>query len=157
MNIYDFTVLNTNKEPVSFAEYKGKVLLVVNTATGCGFTPQYEGLESLYKKYKEQGLVVLDFPCNQFAGQAPGTEAEIVSFCQLKYHVSFPQFAKIKVNGDEADPLYKWLKKQKGGLLGSVIKWNFTKFLVDREGNVVERYAPTRKPEDIEKDILKLL
>ena len=157
MNIYDFTVLNTKKEPVSLAEYKGKVLLVVNTATGCGFTPQYEGLESLYKKYKEQGLVVLDFPCNQFAGQAPGTEAEIVSFCQLKYHVSFPQFAKIKVNGDEADPLYKWLKKQKGGLLGSAIKWNFTKFLVDREGNVVERYAPTRKPEDIEKDILKLL
>ena len=157
MNFYDFTVLNTKKEPVNLAEYKGKVLLVVNTATGCGFTPQYEGLESLYKKYKEQGLVVLDFPCNQFAGQAPGTEAEIVSFCQLKYHVSFPQFAKIKVNGDEADPLYKWLKKQKGGLLGSAIKWNFTKFLVDREGNVVERYAPTRKPEDIEKDILKLL
>jgi len=157
MNIYDFTVLNTKKEPVNLAEYKGKVLLVVNTATGCGFTPQYEGLESLYKKYKEQGLVVLDFPCNQFAGQAPGTEAEIVSFCQLKYHVSFPQFAKIKVNGDEADPLYKWLKNQKGGLLGSAIKWNFTKFLVDREGNVVERYAPTRKPEDIEKDILKLL
>ena len=143
MNIYDFTVLNTKKEPVSLAEYKGKVLLVVNTATGCGFTPQYEGLESLYKKYKEQGLVVLDFPCNQFAGQAPGTEAEIVSFCQLKYHVSFPQFAKIKVNGDEADPLYKWLKKQKGGLLGSAIKWNFTKFLIDRNGEIVARFEPT--------------
>ena len=155
--IYDFTVLNTKKEPVSLAEYKGKVLLVVNTATGCGFTPQYEGLEALYKKHKDAGLVVLDFPCNQFAGQAPGTEQEIVSFCQLKYNVSFPQFAKIKVNGDEADPLYKWLKEQKGGVFGSAIKWNFTKFLVDREGKVIERYAPTTKPEDIEKDILKLL
>ena len=157
MGIYDFTVLNTKKEPVSLAEYKGMVLLVVNTATGCGFTPQYEGLEALYKKYEGQGFVVLDFPCNQFAGQAPGTEDEIVSFCQLKYDVTFPQFAKIKVNGNEADPLYKWLKKQKGGLLGSAIKWNFTKFLIDCEGNVIERYAPTTKPEDIEKDILKLL
>ena len=157
MNIYDFTVLNTKKEPVSMAEYKGKVLLVVNTATGCGFTPQYEGLESLYKKYKDQGFVVLDFPCNQFANQAPGTEDEIVSFCQMKYNVSFPQFAKIKVNGDEANALYKWLKEQKGGFFSSAIKWNFTKFLVDREGNVVERYAPTTKPEKIEKDILKLL
>lgn len=157
MNIYDFTVLNTKKEPVSMAEYKGKVLLVVNTATGCGFTPQYEGLESLYKKYKDQGFVVLDFPCNQFANQAPGTEDEIVSFCQMKYNVSFPQFAKIKVNGDEANALYKWLKEQKSGIFGKAIKWNFTKFLVDREGNVVERYAPTTKPEKIEKDILKLL
>lgn len=157
MSIYDFTVLNTKKEPVSMAEYKGKVLLVVNTATGCGFTPQYEGLESLYKKYKDQGFVVLDFPCNQFANQAPGTEDEIVSFCQMKYNVSFPQFAKIKVNGDEANALYKWLKEQKGGFFSKAIKWNFTKFLVDREGNVVERYAPTTKPEKIEKDILKLL
>lgn len=157
MNIYDFTVLNTKKEPVSMAEYKGKVLLIVNTATGCGFTPQYEGLESLYKKYKDQGFVVLDFPCNQFANQAPGTEDEIVSFCQMKYNVSFPQFAKIKVNGDEANALYKWLKEQKGGFFSKAIKWNFTKFLVDREGNVVERYAPTTKPEKIEKDILKLL
>ena len=157
MNIYDFTVLNTKKEPVSMAEYKGKVLLVVNTATGCGFTPQYDGLESLYKKYKDQGFVVLDFPCNQFANQAPGTEDEIVSFCQMKYNVSFPQFAKIKVNGDEANALYKWLKEQKGGFFSKAIKWNFTKFLVDREGNVVERYAPTTKPEKIEKDILKLL
>ncbi|MCM8872507.1 MAG: glutathione peroxidase [Paludibacteraceae bacterium] len=157
MNIYDFTVLNTKKEPVSMADYKGKVLLIVNTATGCGFTPQYEGLESLYKKYKDQGFVVLDFPCNQFANQAPGTEDEIVSFCQMKYNVSFPQFAKIKVNGDEANALYKWLKEQKGGIFSKSIKWNFTKFLVDREGNVVERYAPTTKPEKIEKDILKLL
>lgn len=157
MNIYDFTVLNTKKEPVSMADYKGKVLLIVNTATGCGFTPQYEGLESLYKKYKDQGFVVLDFPCNQFANQAPGTEDELVSFCQMKYNVSFPQFAKIKVNGDEANALYKWLKEQKGGFFSKAIKWNFTKFLVDREGNVVERYAPTTKPEKIEKDILKLL
>lgn len=157
MNIYDFTVLNTKKEPVSMAEYKGKVLLIVNTATGCGFTPQYEGLESLYKKYKDQGFVVLDFPCNQFANQAPGTEDEIVSFCQMKYNVSFPQFAKIKVNGDEANALYKWLKDQKGGFFSKAIKWNFTKFLVDREGKVIERYAPTTKPEKIEKDILKLL
>lgn len=157
MNIYDFTVLNTKKEPVSMAEYKGKVLLIVNTATGCGFTPQYEGLESLYKKYKDQGFVVLDFPCNQFANQAPGTEDEIVSFCQMKYNVSFPQFAKIKVNGDEANALYKWLKEQKGGFFSKAIKWNFTKFLVDREGKVIERYAPTTKPEKIEKDILKLL
>ena len=157
MTIYDFTVLDTKKQPVSLAEYKGKVLLVVNTATGCGFTPQYEGLEALYKKYKDQGLVILDFPCNQFAGQAPGTEEEIVSFCQLKYNVSFPQFAKIKVNGAEADPLYVWLKDQKGGTLGKAIKWNFTKFLIDREGNVVERYAPVTKPEEIEKDLLPLL
>ena len=157
MTIYDFTVLDTKKDPVGLAKYKGKVLLVVNTATGCGFTPQYEGLEKLYKTHKDAGLVILDFPCNQFAGQAPGTEQEIVSFCQLKYNVSFPQFAKIKVNGDEADPLYKWLKEQKSGTFGKAIKWNFTKFLIDREGNVIERYAPTTKPEDIEKDILKLL
>lgn len=157
MKIYDFTVLDTKKQPVKLDLYEGKVLLVVNTATGCGFTPQYEGLENLYKKYKDAGLVILDFPCNQFAGQAPGTEAEIVQFCQLKYNVSFPQFAKIKVNGDDADPLYVWLKDQKGGVFGKAIKWNFTKFLVDREGNVVERYSPTTKPEDIEEAIKKLL
>ena len=157
MNVYDFVVKAQDGSEVALEAYKGKLLLIVNTATGCGFTPQYDELQELYRSYKDRGLEILDFPCNQFAGQAPGTEAEIVSLCQLKYHVSFPQFAKIKVNGDEADPLYKWLKKQKGGLLGSAIKWNFTKFLVDREGNVVERYAPTRKPEDIEKDILKLL
>lgn len=179
MTIYDFSVLDTKKQPVSLAEYKGKVMLVVNTATGCGFTPQYEALESLYKKYKEQGLVVLDFPCNQFGQQASGTEEEIVSFCQLKYDVSFPQFAKIEVNGQNAAPLYEYLKAQApteeyNGLKAkstaalfkkisdsvekeSDIKWNFTKFLVDREGNVVGRYAPTTKPEDIEKDVIKLL
>ena len=116
-SIYDFTVLDAKKQPVRLDKYKGQVLLIVNTATGCGFTPQYEGLESLYRKYSEQGFVVLDFPCNQFAGQAPGTEEEIVSFCQLKYDVSFPQFAKIKVNGSEADPLYKFLKEQKTGIV----------------------------------------
>ena len=179
MTIYDFTVLDTKKQPVSLAEYKGKVLLVVNTATGCGFTPQYEALEGLYKKYKDQGLVVLDFPCNQFAEQAPGTEEEIVSFCQLKYNVSFPQFAKIEVNGENESPVFTYLKEQApteeyNGLKAkaaaamlkkisktynkeSDIRWNFTKFLLDREGKVVGRYAPTTKPEDIEKDILKLL
>lgn len=179
MKIYDFTVLNTKKEKVSLAEYKGKVLLVVNTATGCGFTPQYEGLEKMYKQYKEKGLVILDFPCNQFAGQAPGTEQEIVSFCQLKYNVSFPQFAKIKVNGEEAEPLFTWLKNEapaeaKEGLKAKLsafmfklisktaknendIKWNFTKFLVDRQGNVVKRYAPTVTPAEIEQDIMKLV
>jgi len=179
MNIYDFTVLNTKKEPVKLDQYKGKVLLVVNTATGCGFTPQYEGLENLYKKHSDRGLVILDFPCNQFAGQAPGTEAEIVSFCQLKYKVSFPQFAKIKVNGDDADPLFKWLKNEapteaKEGLKGKLtavmfklisktakndsdIKWNFTKFLLDRQGNVIKRYAPTVTPAEIEADIMKVI
>ena len=179
MKIYDFTVLNTQKEPVKLAEYKGKVLLVVNTATGCGFTPQYEGLENLYKAHKDAGLVILDFPCNQFAGQAPGTEQEIVTFCQLKYKVSFPQFAKIKVNGEDAEPLFTWLKNEapaeaKDGFKAKMtalmfklisktaknendIKWNFTKFLVDRQGNVIKRYAPTVKPEEIEQDILKLL
>ena len=179
MTIYDFTVLDTKKQPVSLAEYKGKVLLVVNTATGCGFTPQYEALEGLYKKYKDQGLVILDFPCNQFAEQAPGTEEEIVSFCQLKYNVSFPQFAKIEVNGENESPVFTYLKEQApteeynglkakaaAAMLNKIsktynkesdIRWNFTKFLLDREGKVVGRYAPTTKPEDIEKDILKLL
>lgn len=157
MKIYDFTVLDIKKQSVKLDTYAGKVLLVVNTATGCGFTPQYEGLERLYQKYKDKGFVVLDFPCNQFANQAPGTEEAIASFCQLKYNVSFPQFAKIKVNGDDADPLYKYLKAQKGGILSKAIKWNFTKFLIDRDGNVIERYAPMTKPEAIEGDILKLL
>jgi glutathione peroxidase len=179
MKIYDFQVLDTKKQPVSLSKYKGKVLLVVNTATGCGFTPQYEGLENMYKKHSEAGLVILDFPCNQFAGQAPGSEQEIVTFCQLKYKVSFPQFAKIKVNGDEAEPLFTWLKNEAPaeahkGLKAKMsalmfkfisktakndndIKWNFTKFLVDRQGQVVKRYAPTVTPEEIEQDILKLL
>ncbi len=179
MTIYDFTVLNTKKQPVSMANYKGKVLLIVNTATGCGFTPQYEALENLYKKYKDQGLVVLDFPCNQFGQQAPGTEEEIVSFCQLKYNVSFPQFAKVEVNGENELPLFTYLKEQMpteeyhglaakgtGAMLKGIsktykkesdIRWNFTKFLVDKDGKVAGRFAPTTKPEDIEKEIVKLL
>lgn len=179
MKIYDFTVLDTKKQPVQLAQWEGKVLLVVNTATGCGFTPQYEALEKLYKKYKDQGLVILDFPCNQFGQQAPGTEEEIVSFCQLKYNVSFPQFAKIDVNGENESPLFTYLKEQApteeyhglaakgtGAMLKKIsktyekesdIRWNFTKFLVDREGKVVGRFAPTTKPEDIESEILKVL
>jgi glutathione peroxidase len=144
-------------EQVDLSQYRGKVLLVVNTATGCGFTPQYEGLENLYKTYQARGFEILDFPCNQFGNQAPGTEQEIVSFCQLHYNVSFRQFAKIEVNGENESPLYTYLKSQKGGVLGSKIKWNFTKFLIDREGNVVERFAPTVTPEKIEASIKELL
>ncbi len=157
MSVYDFKVLNNKGEEVSLEQYKGKVLLIVNTATGCGFTPQYKGLEDLYLKHHEEGFEVLDFPCNQFAGQAPGSDEAIHEFCTLKYNTTFPRFKKINVNGKEESPLYTYLKSQKKGALGSRIKWNFTKFLVDKEGNVVERYAPTTKPEDIEKDIEKLL
>ena len=153
MSIYDFTVKNRAGEDVSLADYKGKVLLIVNTATGCGFTPQYEGLENLYKKYHEQGLEILDFPCNQFGHQAPGTMDEIHEFCTLKYNTSFDQFDKVTVNGMGADPLWKYLKKEKGGF----IKWNFTKFLVSRDGKIVDRFAPTTKPEEFEKEIIKLL
>jgi len=157
MTIYDFTMKDAQGKDVSLADYRGKVLLVVNTATGCGFTPQYEGLQNLYEKYKDQGLEILDFPCNQFGGQAPGTEEEIVSFCQLHYNVTFKQFAKICVNGEDEHPLYTWLKAQKGGFLGSKIKWNFTKFLVDRNGNVTERFASTVTPDKIEDKIKELL
>jgi glutathione peroxidase len=156
-SIYDFKVINDVDQEVSLSEYKGKVLLIVNTATRCGFTPQYKELEALYEKYRSEGLEILDFPCNQFANQAPGTEAEIVSFCKLKYDVTFPQFKKIEVNGANEAPLYTWLKQQKGGIMGSNIKWNFTKFLVDREGNVVERFAPTVTPEKIEEKVKALL
>ena len=157
MNIYDYVVKNRKNEDVSLSDYKGKVLLIVNTATGCGFTPQYEGLENLYKKYHEKGLEILDFPCNQFGNQAPGTADEIHEFCQLKYNTSFDQFAKIDVNGENEEPLYTFLKGAKKGLINSNIKWNFTKFLVDKEGNVVERYASTVTPEKIEKKIVDLL
>ena len=157
MNIYDFMVRNAKGVEVPMKEYQGKVLLIVNTATGCGFTPQYEGLQTLYDRYRERGLEILDFPCNQFGHQAPGTEDEIQEFCTLKYKTTFPLFAKIDVNGPDADPLFTFLKKQKGGFLGNDIKWNFTKFLVSRDGTVVERYAPATKPEKIEGDILKLL
>ncbi len=157
MNIYDFKVRSVKGVEVPMTDFKGKVLLIVNTATGCGFTPQSEGLQKLYDKYKDKGLEILDFPCNQFGHQAPGTEEEIQEFCTLKYKTTFPLFAKIDVNGKDAEPLFEYLKKQKGGFLGDDIKWNFTKFLVSREGEVVERYAPVTKPEKIEDDILKLL
>jgi glutathione peroxidase len=137
--------------------YKGKVLLVVNTATGCGFTPQYEGLENLYKKYKDQGFEILDFPCNQFANQAPGSDDEIHEYCVSRFAMTFPQFSKIDVNGKGESPLYAWLKSQKGGMLNSAIKWNFTKFLVDRDGRVVERFAPTVTPEQLDAHVAQLL
>jgi len=152
-SIYDYTVKDMEGKDISLSEYKGKVLLIVNTATGCGFTPQYKGLEELYRKYKEQGFEILDFPCNQFFGQAPGSDEEIHSFCTLKYDVSFKQFHKIDVNGKNEDPLYTFLKEQKKGR----IKWNFAKFLVDREGNVVERFGSMEKPEAIDPKIAELL
>ncbi len=157
MSIYDFEVKDISGNLVSLEKYKNKVLLIVNTATGCGFTPQYDALEGLYKEYNEKGFEILDFPCNQFANQAPGTEEEIKIFCKLKYDVSFDQFSKIDVNGENESPLYKYLKENSKGFLGSKIKWNFTKFLVNRDGEVVNRYAPTVKPEDIRIDIEKLL
>jgi glutathione peroxidase len=157
MTFYDYTVKGRAGEDVALSTYKGKVLLVVNTATGCGFTPQYEGLQKLYDTHKEKGFEILDFPCNQFANQAPGTIEEIQSFCTLNYGTTFPRFAKVDVNGKNASDLYKFLKKEKKSALGSSIKWNFTKFLIDREGNVVKRFAPTDTPESIEKDIVALL
>ena len=156
-SIYDITVTAADGGRVSMSEYAGKVLLIVNTATGCGFTPQYAGLQSLYDKYSERGFVVLDFPCNQFAGQAPGTMDEINSFCTLNYGTTFPRFAKIKVNGEGEDPLFTFLKSRKKGVMGGRIKWNFTRFLVSRTGEVVKRYAPVTAPEKMEEDILRLL
>lgn len=180
-NVYDFTVKDRRGNDISLAEYKGKVLLIVNTATRCGFTPQYEELEALYKNYREQGLEILDFPCNQFGEQAPGTEEEIHQFCTLNFGTEFPQFKKIEVNGENELPLYTYLKSQRGfqgfdkshkigELLDDMlskadpdyasksdIKWNFTKFLVDREGNVVERYEPTTECCIIEETIKQLL
>lgn len=157
MSIYDFKVKDGKGLDSSMSQFEGKVLLIVNTATGCGFTPQYKGLQELYEKYREQGFEVLDFPCNQFGHQAPGTNDEIESFCTLKYHTTFPRFAKIDVNGKNEEPLFRFLKQEKGGFMGDDIKWNFTKFLISRDGSVVERYAPITKPEKIEQDILKLL
>ena len=146
MSVYDFTVTDNKGKSVSLKEYEGKVLLIVNTATRCGLTPQYEGLEALYEKYRDQGFEILDFPCNQFAFQAPGNAEKIDSFCKLNYGTEFPRFAKIKVNGSDADPLYVYLKEQKPGRIG----WNFAKFLIDRKGNVVERFSPTDKPNTLE-------
>lgn len=155
--IYDFVVKDNKGEDVKLEKYKGKVLLIVNTATECGFTPQYEGLEKLYEKYHDQAFEILDFPCNQFGKQAPGTDEEIDGFCSLNFGIKFDRFQKIDVNGKNAHPLYEFLKKEEGGVLGDKIKWNFTKFLVDRSGNVVDRFAPTTKPKAIEKDIESLL
>ena len=156
--IADFSVQLPNGEEISLADKAGKVLLVVNTASRCGFTPQYDGLEALYRKFKDQGFEVVAFPCNQFGAQEPGNAEEIATFCKLTYDVTFPMMGKIDVNGDDATPLYQWMKGEAPGLMGSKsIKWNFTKFLIDREGKVVRRYAPTDKPEGIEKDIATLL
>jgi len=157
-SVFEFSAATTSGKKKSLADYEGSVLLIVNTASKCGFTPQFEGLEELYEKYHEQGLEILGFPCNQFGKQDPGSNAEITEFCQLNYGVSFPMFAKIEVNGDGADPLYKHLKKEAPGALGTqAIKWNFTKFLVDRDGQVVKRYAPATTPAQLEKDIKRLL
>ena len=154
MSVYDFTIKMPGNAQQALAENAGKVLLIVNTASKCGLTPQYEGLEALYRKYKDGGLEILGFPCNQFRGQEPGSEEEIQSFCSLNYDVSFPLAAKIDVNGENADPLWEYLKEQQKGILGTrKIKWNFTKFLVDRKGNVVARFAPTDKPENLIEDI----
>ena len=156
--IYDFSAETLDGADTSLADYRGQVLLIVNTASKCGFTPQYEGLEALHKAHHAQGLTVLGFPCNQFGAQEPGDAAEIANFCSLTYEVDFPMFAKIEVNGPGTHPLYAYLKKAKPGLLGSeAIKWNFTKFLVDRTGAVVRRYAPNDTPAAIEKDVVALL
>ncbi len=157
MNVYDFNVKDANGNEISLSDYKGKVLLIVNTATECGFTTQYSGLQALYEKYKDKGLEILDFPCNQFGNQAPGTAEEIGSFCTGRFGIAFKQFAKIEVNGGNESPLYTWLKAQKGGIGGSKIKWNFTKFLLNREGEVVARHGSTKTPEALEKEIAKLI
>ncbi len=157
-SVYDFETESINGARKSLADYKGQVLLVVNTASKCGFTPQFEGLENLYKKYKDKGLTILGFPCNQFGKQDPGSNGEIQEFCQLNYGVSFPMHAKVDVNGNDTHPLFQHLKTAAPGLLGSTkIKWNFTKFLIDREGNVVERFAPATAPEKIEAKIQAML
>jgi glutathione peroxidase len=172
MQLYDVTVKDADQHDIPLADYRGKVLLIVNTATGCGFTPQYEGLERLYLKYRDEGFEILDFPCNQFHNQAPGTDQEIVQFCQLTYGVSFKTFSKIDVNGPDASPLFVQLKEASAelrragsggvlgklkGVLGDEIKWNFTKFLIDREGRLVERFAPNVAPEKIAPQIESLL
>ncbi|MGJ5047903.1 glutathione peroxidase [Bradyrhizobium oligotrophicum] len=156
-SIYDFTATSLKGEEVPLQRFEGQVLLIVNTASACGFTPQYRGLEALHRAYADRGFAVLGFPCNQFGAQEPGTAEEIGAFCAGKYDVTFPLFAKIDVNGAAAHPLYRFLKGEKTGLLGSAIKWNFTKFLVDRTGHVVSRHAPTTTPEALKKEIEALL
>ncbi|MES2026071.1 MAG: glutathione peroxidase [Pseudomonadota bacterium] len=157
-NIYDFKANSLTGAPVDLAQYRGKVLLIVNTASKCGFTPQYKGLEAVYQQFSDKGVEVLGFPCNQFGGQEPGDADAIGAFCEKNYDVTFPLFAKIDVNGDNADPLFKYLKHAAPGLLGSeAIKWNFTKFLIKKDGTVYKRYAPQTKPEELVDDINKLL
>lgn len=156
-NFYELAARTIQGEEVSMDEYHGKVVVIVNTASKCGFTPQYEGLEKLHKQYKDRGLVILGFPCNQFGNQEPGSEQEIQEGCLVNYGVTFQMFGKVDVNGADAHPVFQFLKKKLPGLLGGKIKWNFTKFLIDREGNPVKRFAPVTKPEKMEKDILKLL
>jgi glutathione peroxidase len=158
MNVHDFKVKKPDGSEQSLGEFTKGPVLIVNTASKCGFTPQYAGLEALHRKYGDKGLTILGFPCNQFGAQEPGNADEIANFCSLTYDVTFPMMAKVEVNGDGADPLYKHLKKAKPGLMGTqAVKWNFTKFLVDRDGNVVERFAPTDKPASLEGKIEKLL
>ena len=155
--IYDFKALGNKGDEVDFKQYEGKVLLIVNTASKCGFTPQYDGLEALYQKYKDQGLVVIGFPCDQFAHQEPGSNEEIAEFCRLNHGVTFPLMAKIEVNGNGAHPIYQYLKTAAPGTFGNAIKWNFTKFLISRDGTKVERFASATKPEAIEEKIKALL
>ncbi|MDQ2757006.1 MAG: glutathione peroxidase [Actinomycetota bacterium] len=155
--LQDFSARSIDGRDVPLSDFGGEVVLVVNTASQCGFTPQYEGLQALHDEYRARGFTVLGFPCDQFGGQEPGADAEIAAFCQKSFGVDFPLFSKIEVNGEGAHPLYQWLRGQKGGMLGSTIKWNFTKFLVGKDGRVVERYAPTTKPEKLAADIEKAL
>ena len=155
--IYDFKALTSKGKELDFKDFEGKVLLIVNTASKCGFTPQFAGLEALNQKYKDRGLVVIGFPCNQFASQDPGTDSEIEGFCQLNYGVTFQIMKKIDVNGDNAHPIFKYLKSQAKGFLTSSIKWNFTKFLISKDGTSIKRYSPTTKPEKLEKDIESFL
>lgn len=157
MSIYDINVTNTKHKTYPLSQYKGKTMLVVNTASECGFTKQFDGLEKIYQQYKDQDFIVLGFPCNQFGNQEPGDGAEAEQNCRLNFGVTFPMHDKIEVNGDNAHPLFKYLKQETKGLLGDGIKWNFTKFLVDKEGNVVNRYAPTKTPESLTEDIEKIL
>lgn len=156
--LHSFSVKASDGSQVSLDKYKGQVVLVVNVASKCGFTPQYKGLEELYEKFKDKGFTILGFPCNQFGAQEPGSEQEIQQFCELNFGVKFPLMAKINVNGDDADPVYKWLKESAPGILGiEMIKWNFTKFLISRDGNIIKRYAPKEEPKDIAEDIQKAL
>lgn len=155
--VYDFTAKNNKGKDMDFTQFKGKVLLIINTASKCGFTPQYKGLEELYKKYKDQGLAVIGFPCDQFGHQEPGSNEEIASFCEMNYGVSFPIMEKIEVNGKKASPIFKYLKSKAGGLFGSRIKWNFTKFLISRDGQTIKRFSPIKNPKSLEKYIEKML